>query len=276
MSKIFLLVALFSTSLFLFGCKSADADSIPIKTPESLQENRTVNFKGVTFSYNPKIFGEVKSEEVAEFRLENETDKPENVAPQHIRFFLKNQNREAMLAVYPIEDFRRVWASVEKNNTKIFGDQLSGLQKVIKDTNFRLNNEIPYIPFIDGSQMFQAKVNRGSFKNGKGIFFLTQYHFEHTIVNNKELKYYFQGITNDNKYYVLAVFDVEAAFLPKDSDALEFDDYKLPLSFGEKDEKPYKEYVQKITRRLEYLSSSEFEPHLKQIDELISTLKIVK
>ena len=289
MLKKLFIINLFFVSLGWQSCSSATSQSskseVKSETPQlqkdEVPKQQNVNFKGVSFNYNPQIFGEVKSEEIAERPLEDETDKPDYVAPQHILFTLKKPgtNRETVIYVFPIEDYRRMYPiSNEHNYREQFDEQLKGLQKVIKDKNYRKGNQIPFIPFWNGSQTFQKKVNHFSFQNGKGIFFLTQFDIETTLVSNEGLTYCFQGISNDGKNYILAKFPVSVSFLPKDYDADEFEGYKLSSAYSgnEPKQNTYEDYVLRIAKRLDNLKPNEFEPNLNQIEKLISSLKIEK
>jgi hypothetical protein len=140
----------------------------------------------------------------------------------------------------------------------------------------RLKNNLNQV--WDGSQTFQRKIKHFSFQNGKGIFFLTQFDIEPSLINNEGLTYCFQGITNDRRNYVLAKFPLGVWFLPIDYREDKFEDYQLPMYFtaDKSNEERHRKYLSKITKRLENLSPDRFEPHLKYFDEIVSSLKIEK
>ncbi len=293
MSNKLLIIGLIFSSFALQSCKSATSKSVesqitvevakPLKPVQEKiilkQSGGKVEFNGVSFNYNPKIFGEVEMEEVAELPLGGEDYKPDSVVPQHLLFKLKTSNSERQTAIYifPIVDYRRMYA-VSKDMTKAFDDELRGLQKALRDKNFRIKNQIPFIPFWDGSQTFLSKVKHFPFKSGKGIFFLTQFDIETSMINNDGLTYCFEGITDDEKYYILAQFPVGVSFLPI-GHMEKFEDYVVPeRGFIKTDEelKQYKNYISKITKRLENLPADKFEPNLNYFEEMISSLKIEK
>lgn len=302
MIKTLLFFGLLGASLFVQNCKSAaTADDLKTRKEQSIVQNQsgnsesaensspkiekpksdsqTINFKGVSFSYNPQIFSEVEPEDVVdEVPLEREEDKPGENFPKHISFKLKiaKQNREATVKIISIDDYRRMY-SVSHHYTKIFDENIKDSQKALKDEKFRVKGEVPFIPFYDAHQTITARVKHLSFENGNGIFFLTQYNQDSANpVNNDELTYFYQGISADGKKYVLAEYPASAAFLPKDNQADEFEGYKIPYPLSDSDVKNYKEYVAKITKRLENLSPDEFEPNLKAFEEIIRSLKIEK
>ena len=165
---------------------------------------------------------------------------------------IAKQNRKATVKIISFEDYRRMYP-VSMNYTKTFNENIKNLQKVLKDEKFRVKGEVPFIPFYDAHQEITAKVKHLSFQNGKGIFFLTQYNQDASFINNDELTYFYQGISDDGKKYVLAEFPASASFLPKDNQANEFEGYKIPYPLSDFDVKIYKEYIAKITKRLDNL-----------------------
>lgn len=300
MIKTLLLLASLSVAAFLSGCQTASAENFDRETGKTLVQavlaetppanqsatptkqsktsRQTASYKGVSFDYNAQIFGEAVPEEVAEQILENETDKPDNVHPRHVRFTFKKQNRKTdhTIAVFPIEDYRRIWRNAGKHDAARFEEKLSAVGKAVRDKNYRENGEIPYLPFADASQMFVARAKNLRFRNGDGVFFLTQFIYDSgNLVNSDELILIYQGISKNGKYYVLAEFPVAVSFLPN-RDANEFEGYKAPRTVEEakNSEKSYEQYVAKITARLETLPPDEFQPGLRSFEQIISTLKI--
>jgi hypothetical protein len=154
LAKLFIIV-LFFASLALQSCNSLASQNsepevvkivpaeIKQETPQlrkdEIPKQQKVEFKGVSFTYNPQIFGEVKTEEVAEYALENEDDKPDGVEPQHrlFTFSLKPGFSEMYLAVYPIDDFPRMY-TVDKESVKAMEKGIRDFKKVLEDKNFRV------------------------------------------------------------------------------------------------------------------------------------------
>ncbi len=293
MSKKLLLIGLIFSSLAVQSCNSEASKAVetqimvevakplkPVQEKIILEKSGgEVRFKGVSFSYNLQVFGEVEAEEIPELPLGGEDYKPDSVVPQHLLFKLKTSNSERQTEIYifPIADYRRMYV-VSKDMTKAFDDELKGLRKAIKDKNIRVKNQIPFIPFWDGSQTFLSKVKNFPFKSGRGIFFLTQFDIETSMINNDGLTYYFEGITSDEKFYILARFPVGVSFLPL-GHTEKFEGYVVPeRGFIKTDEelKEYKKYISKLSTRLENLPSDKYEPNLKYLEEIISSLKIEK
>jgi hypothetical protein len=296
MSKKLFIAVLIALGFVLPGCNSAPLETVrsQIKTESSpppksseippkeekaikLPPGGKVEFKGVSFRYNPEIFGEVRVEEVAEYPLKEETDKPDYVEPRHLsfRFGLAADSSVANIEIFPIEDFPRMYA-VNKDSVKMMKEEIEAFKKILKNKNYRVKGQIPYLRFLDAHQVFQAKVKHLGFQNGSGIFFVTYWDIESALLSNERLRCTFEGLTDDGKNYVLAEIPVSVAFLPK-SQPDEFEGFKED-DFYKKDtgERRYRQYVSSITKRLENLPPEQYEPNLKSIEEMISSLKIEK
>ena len=306
MIKTLLFVGLFSASLCSHGCKQAAADRLetqneqstvkeksnntgvaentPQKIEKAASNSQTVNFKGVSFNYNPQIFGAVKMEEADEQPLEREDDKPNENFPKHLEFYFSqtdsfNQSIDkGNISVVPMENYRQMFA-VSSRMTKAFDVNLKDLEKLLANKNFRDNGQIPFMPFYDAEQEFIAKVEHIPFQNGRSLCFLTQYVQETTLINNEQIGYYCQGFTDDKRNYVIAEFPVSVSFLPKDVYVDEFEGYKMPQTswnMNKNETKQYEDYISKITKRLNDLDFDKYEPSLNSFRKIIGSLKIEK
>lgn len=166
--------------------------------------------------------------------------------------------------------------AVSEDYVKILNENVDGIRKSTQDPRFRIDGQTPFIPFYDASQEFQLKVAPFRFQNGNGFFFLTEYTIEPTIINNERLTYFYQGISEDDKYYILGDFPVSVPFLPKNETRTDaYQDYGLPAEFYRSEyENKYRDYVRKIGERLEKWPDSKFQPELRKIRDVIAALKI--
>ena len=99
-----------------------------------------------------------------------------------------------------------------------------------------------------------------------------------SLISNDHLQYVFEGLTGDDKYYVLARIPISVQFLPDEAPA-EFEGYKEKFIYDDypysaAHNQRYKNYISSITRRLEKLPASGFHPNLKYLEEIIASLKI--
>ncbi len=248
---------------------------------ETIPSEEAVEFEGVSFRYDPRVFGSVTREVVPEHKLENPTDKPDYVAPQHIRFEFEfgREFSKARIAVYPLNGFEKAYA-VSLHMVGVINDDIAGLRKVLKNPTFRLDREIPHLEYRDASDNFYVKVRDFDFPTGNGIIFVTHWSHGADLVSNRNLLYRFEGITADGRYYVTAETPVSIAFLPDDSPD-EFEGYTYKnLYEGNSSEKDatarIEKYRKSITTRLEKLNSNDFSPNLDKFEAIIASLRISK
>ena len=247
--------------IFAAGCgRSAPESTVSAQSspPNAIlsAEPRFVSFGGVSFRYDPKVFGNVEQTVVEEHRLEEPTDKPDSVAPKHIEFTFDFGPRywEGFLHIYPVKDFPSVYV-VNPASLRGMKSEIKALRKVLKNKDFRSVGQIPYLPFVDGSQSFQTNVKLSPFQNGNGIFFVTHWSTEAALISNAHLRYVFEGLSDDGKYYVLAEIPISVNFLPEDSPD-EFEGYKERYLYDDYRTKDtirprYQDYISSITTRLE-------------------------
>ena len=132
---------------------------------------------------------------------------------------------------------------------------------------------MPFLPMWEAQQAFVSHVKYVNFRNGKGVFFLTQWNTETSQIANDGLEYAFQGITDDGKYYVYAEFSVAAPTLPKGDEpevmAWNQKEYLLP-----RQSKKYQTYVRGVVTQLQALRDDQFQPKLELLERLISSLEV--
>jgi hypothetical protein len=280
-SACFLLIACFLSCNIKPEIRSNEGslESKSESAEEAIPSEQAVDFEGVSFTYDPRVFGDVKKEVVPEVKLKEPDEKPDEVAPQHIRFEFEfgREYSKARIAVFPLEGFEDVYG-VSPDSVANMKEYIAGLRKVVNDSSFRVDGQIPHLEFRDASDNFYVKVRDFDFPSGDGVLFVT--HWEHGVdfVTNRNLLYRFEGITADGKYYVTAQAPVSVAFLPDDSprefegfteeDLMEFmRNSKVAVA-------KHKKYIESISTRLEKLTSSDFSPNLEKFEAIISSLKI--
>ena len=275
-------------SFFLVGCNLRPAvrgneGSLQPKSEsveEAVASDQAVDFEGVSFHYDPRVFGDVKKEVVHEHKLEDPTYKPDHVAPEYIQFefeFGREDSSKARIAVYPLDRFDDAYA-ISPQMVKYINDHIAGLRKALKDPSFRLDGQIPHLEYEDSWDEFYVKVRDFDFPSGSGIIFVTRWSIESELMSNRNLIYRFEGITSDGKFYVTAEMPVSVAFLPDDMPT-EFEGYTYEnLYKGDSNSKDAEaridEYRKSITTRLENLSSNDYSPNLEKLEAIISSFRI--
>jgi hypothetical protein len=270
------------------------AQATPAQQEPCKPSTKHVQFENVSFDYDPCAFGELKPSKVPDHRLERATDKPDGVAPEHLRFeFDKGpEGWEPFVEIYPVQRFPEMYA-VNKRFMKDMQRQIRDLQKAIEEPSYRVNTQIPYLPYVDAGQDLQAHVKTYSFAGGRGIYFLTYISIEFTLVCNDHLRYIFEGLTSDGKYYVLAELPVAASFLTDDGAGLDHYSFEgfthadlwemvetnpySPNSNSTRNaemSKRYHAYLTAVIRRLEETNLAGFNPSLSKLEELVASLQM--
>jgi hypothetical protein len=108
--------------------------------------------------------------------------------------------------VYPVADYNALVPDDYINK------EVTALQQVISN-NILPASDYPFLPIENAAQVFKAQAGLISFQNGKGIGYLTELAQYVDPVNNRDIFYTFQGITNDGKYWVAVTLPVNAPFL---------------------------------------------------------------
>lgn len=264
----------------------SDGNLAPARAGKSNPVYREAVYRGVKFTYNTSLSREVKAETRPSVPLEKADDKPDMVSPEHICFSFvgdyASQHASAFftpeLHIYPISGYKKSLAA-SKEQVGQLEEGIQKLREILNDRPQFLTGEIPFLPYgIDATQAFHAHVNYVDFKNGTGVMFLTQYNIEPSLINNQGLFYTFQGLTNDGKYYVSALFPVTVPFLPKDFTEDQFEGYTLPTDSWGKDSRlnaqKYQSYLKDVALRLEALPPDQYEPALTLFNELVSSLEV--
>lgn len=260
-------------------------DPTPTPTPDQgPPQTGTVNFKGVSITSAIPGVAAVQPTVEPAFARQEPTDKPDNVAPEHISFKFTGPYPESVgesyygqpeIDIYPVAKFPEVWA-VSEEGVKSIQAQLDLLRNILKVKSGELKN-VPYIRFVDGTAVAISHVSYPSFKNGSGVLYLAPFSMELDFLRDRSLTYIFQGFTSDGKYYIFGSFPVSSKVLPQDENELkEYEGYKLKDFFGKdgRETGQYRKYIAYIKAKLESQKAGDFTPALDTIEKTISSLEV--
>ena len=241
-------------------------------------QDKAVEFKNVSFRYDPDVFGKVQSETIAAQALDEPGDKPDGVAPEYVNFAFEfgREDNPAHISVYPLNDYAKAY-SANSRLVKTVQQKLKGLKEVIKDPSYRLEGEIPHLPFRDASDNFYVRVKQFNFVGGKGVIFVTHWTHGAALVSNKNLVYRFEGLSDDGRYYITAETPVSVRFLPfEPPDKFEGFTYEHLFEAYRRAEmkRRYDDYLKSITDRLKKLEPVDFYPNLESFEAMIASLKV--
>ncbi len=123
---------------------------------------------------------------------------------------------------------------------------------------------LPFLPLINAAQVFYGQAEYISFQNGTGIRYLTQYSQQITTINNGEIFYTFQGISDDRSTFVSAILPVRSDLLPD-----------APPQTGEEWEAIAADIDRVMGEGLNLVNGAaddQFMPSLASLDRLIGTM----
>ena len=135
-----------------------------------------------------------------------------------------------------------------------------------------LRETMPRVPWFNADLLIAANNKILSFQNGTGVRTLTEYAQYYAPINNNELIYQFQGLTNDNKYYVIAILPVTTPILAEDEKpdaSVPRDGVPIPTAVG-----PNDVYYISVTEKLNSLAPDSYTPSLNDLDTLIQSILV--
>jgi hypothetical protein len=106
-----------------------------------------------------------------------------------------------------------------------------------------------------------------TFQGGEGVRYLAQHGQGPAPINNQELFYTFQGLTDDGSHYVAAILPVTDASLPDNVEDLSESEWQALVE-------NFAPYIQDVTEALEAQPDESFTPSLADLDAMVQTVSI--
>ena len=228
--------------------------------PPALQPN--VAFEGVSFYLDPRIASSAAGQILP---AEAGADTPIwGLAPERLSFSftgypVTDHIHRASIEVYPVEAFAQINPEITATVTKL--QDVLGYQPVINPVD-----GMPFLPMLPAAQVMATQISYLKFANGSGARYLTQFAQDVYPIHNKAMFYTFQGITDDGKWYIAAIFPASTPVLP-DPDAIA----QAPDFYD-----TYLTYLDGIVTILGELPAASFTPDLSTLDGLIQSLVVQK
>ncbi len=199
---------------------------------------------------------------------------PWDVAPEHIQFTLEGYPLEGkffppQIFVYPAD----AYAQLQERGAA--AQSLERLRAVLAQSSMVNVKELPAVPFFNISQALAAQVKVIPFQHGRGVRMVTLYAMSRAIINNHELIYHFEGLTEDGQYYVIAILPVTAPGLPEDGQpGSEVPPGGVPVPDFNDMNVNWMGYYGDARQMLQGLEPGAYSPDLDQLDALIGSLTI--
>jgi hypothetical protein len=199
---------------------------------------------------------------------------PWDVGPEHVQLILDGYALEgkfhpAGIYVYPAQDYARL------QERGAAAQSLQKLQTVLAQSTMIDLKELPEVPFLNVPQALAAQVRVIPFLNGRGVRMVTEYAMGRAIINNHELIYHFEGLTDDEQYYVIAIMPVTAPGIPEDGQPgslVPAGGVTVP-DFNDMGAN-WLGYYGEVQHMLQGLEPGAFVPGIEQLDALIGSIEI--
>ena len=201
----------------------------------------------------------------------DQTGAPWDVAPAHLQltfegYSLGTSFHVPQLFVYPAGQYAGMHPAAAVS--------LKRLQAVLADPSASYNKDtLPRIPFLNAGQVLAAQEKVIHFTGGSGVRFITQYGQDIAPINNSGLFYDFAGLSDDGKYYIIAILPINVAFLAADGNPdSPVPAGGIPFPASSAPGSSFEAYYRQITERIDAAPAGQFTPPLSTLDALIESI----
>ncbi len=239
-------------------------ESAPTGTAVSFDRLSLIVPTGLATGGTGTLMPEAKGDSVA----------PWDVAPEHIQLKLEGYPLDGkmfppQIYVYPAQ----AYAQLQERGAA--AQSLERLRAGLASSSMVNVKELPAVPFFNVSQALAAQVKVIPFRNGRGVRMLAQYAMARAIINNHELIYHFEGLTDDGQSYVIAILPVSAPGLPEKGEPGSVAPAGgVPIPDWNDMNANWMGYYGDVRQMLQGLEPGAYNPNLDQLDALIRSLTI--
>jgi hypothetical protein len=222
-----------------------------------------VVYEGITFSFDESIATGVSPAIIPGQHL-GEDYMPGDTYPIHYEFGFNgyavgDSFHTPLITIFPVADYQAI--------STYASSEIDSLQSALANhPSGGSISDLPFLPIWNAAQIFSAKVTYFDFQNGSGVRYLTMYGQATYPVDNQNLFYTYQGMTDDGQYYISAVLPVSNSILPDDG-ATTVDDW---IEFDNN----WNTYIIGALQTLNGQSAENYTPNLTLLDEMMASFSI--
>jgi hypothetical protein len=226
-------------------------------------EEPDVFFEGVGFSYDDSIATGVDAERIPSTGPAGPDRAEWEVEPEHFIFsfngyVLPDTFHEPRIAIYPAAELETA--------SGVGARIMSAMRQALAARPEAAPPNSVMLTFNAGHLMSTPAVYL-DFNGGSGMRYLTQMAQAYYPINNRDLFYAFQGLTDDGQWYVAAVLPVAHPSLPADAGEYTSGDQ---TAFTD----DFETYAAEIAAQLEAEAPGSFTPDLSLLDAMMTSLRI--
>ncbi len=244
---------------------AAPSEVVPTEAPTQVN-GTSVSCQNVSFIIPSGLAGGVNAEAVPAVGANDGA--PWDVAPAHVKctltgYQLQGKFFEPTIFIYPADEYAQVHSGAAQ--------EIDRIKKILAGTP-PTKDTLPHVPFFNAAPMIAANIRIVPLQDGQGVRALTEYAQYYAPINNHDVFYLFQGLTRDNKYYVIATLPITAPSLAEnDQPTAPVPAGGVPIPAGGMPDDAY--YVS-ITEKLNSLPPDSYAPSLNTLDALIQSILV--
>jgi hypothetical protein len=249
---------------FILACNiiSAPATFTPI-APQNAPQGTKISFENVSLVIPTGLGTGANTTKTDNVEMPPFVNPSNGPMPQHIVITINGYPlaREARIAVFKASEYASYTESTKNTITEL------------QSLNFQAGGEIP--PDLGGT--FEAQAGPVAIQNGNGLRYITETMEAFVPISNDQIYYYYQGMTNDGAYFVMAVLPISGSFLAPtgSSDAvippggIQFPGFTNPNASSDEIQAYYAAVKDKLNA-----ASSNFTPSITTLDALIQSISV--
>jgi hypothetical protein len=253
------MITLFTITVMMSSCSPPEAPTqltIPTKPPANVTCNE------ISFYLDPALGNGYECKTVPE---SSSSDIPMDVFiyPAHTELTIQNYpltrtQFPPKVWIYPVDRFSELIPDVLPN-------RVSDLKRLISSGNWS-SRELPFLPPLPMRQTFFSHETVLSFNGGQGVRFITEYSEGPLPISSLNIIYTFQGLTDDEGYWVAVTFPISNPSLPADNDTLPEGYTQESLMLN------YSSYISDVKGVLDAQAPDSFFPTINSLDFLVESI----
>lgn len=186
---------------------------------------------------------------------------PWDVAPAHLEITLDGYPSQTnmfkpKIYIYPALEYATAHQGA--------AESIKRLQSILANPSSVTPENLPGVPFFNAAQMFATQIDviKFQFQSGAGVRMITAYGQAAGPITSDMTFYHFQGLTNDNKFYIIAILPIQVPTV----------NTKFPGFDAQPD--ALKQYYNAVSANFNSAAPSEFNPSLIALDALIQSIQV--
>lgn len=167
------------------------------------------------------------------------------------------------VSVYPVEAYQAIW---ELQGDSFVSDTLAQLETLLSEQPANPAPPLPVLPQLPATNDFAAQVAYLDLPGGgNGVRFIGRFVQDVSPVENFQLRYIFQGLTDNGQTLVVASIPVTTTALPTEPQSMSGDEYNTFAA-------NYESYLAETTATFNALASTDFTPDLAVLDAILESV----